>query len=340
MTTTDPKLISRLLLEKRAAFTKSAADAGETATKTQAGSIKKDPEDTAENRKQPADAPRKESDPIQAVDALNPKSKLKDAKNPALSKAADISARLEALATRVKSAAAPKAEAPKAEAPEGPVKKATRVEAITDEASHALSQEALAKLASVIISSEEGAAMANELLEKNAGEVAAREMISAAYAAANAQANLQNEFNKEASRMEKSAAEVEMTKAAAVDAIASTAAELADSMDQNGLTEQDADEILKTAAAHQDYISNEPALQHPMLKKAYAQGMDDAAAMEDAAAAGGAPEIPMGGEEITEEKIMAVLEQLVAAGQIEEDDAMAIVQELSGGGAPEGAPVM
>jgi len=325
--TTDPKMISRLLREKRDEFTKSASDSGETATKTKPGSVKKDPEVSAAKADQPEDAPRKEKDVVPVLDKdLKPGSKYADKKNPALSKAADVAARLAQLSQQVKSATQGTTQA------QAPVQEKSATE------TYNLSQEALAKLASVILSTEEGAAVANELLEKSAGEDAARAMINEARQAAYEQAMIAEELNKQASYMEKSAAEeVEMLKQAAVNEVATDAAQLGQVFDESGLTEEDADEIFKMAAAHQEYIDATPELQHPLLKQAYAQGMDDAAAMQDAAAAGDEPELPMGGEDITLEKVQAVLQELIASGQIDEEDAMAILQDLAGGG-EEAAP--
>ena len=77
--------------------------------------------------------------------------------------------------------------------------------------------------------------------------------------------------------------------------------------------------------------------------------MDDAAllaAADDAGAEGieGAPPVeeamPMGGEDLSEEEIMALLQEMIDSGQITEEDIMEAVA-ASGGGevlAPEAAP--
>ena len=117
------------------------------------------------------------------------------------------------------------------------------------------------------------------------------------------------------------------------------------------MTEAHADAIIKQAALHQETLAS---LDHPLLKAAYAQGMDDASLMA-AADEAGAPEgaeppadgaspadeaLPMGGESLSEEEIMALLQEMLASGQITEKDILEAVQATSGGEGmpPEGMP--
>lgn len=65
----------------------------------------------------------------------------------------------------------------------------------------------------------------------------------------------------------------------------------------------------------------------PLQKRAYAQGAADGEAAADAMAAGGAPDIPGAGD-VTEDDVIAYLQQLVESGQIQEDEAEAVLQAL------------
>jgi len=103
--------------------------------------------------------------------------------------------------------------------------------------------------------------------------------------------------------------------------------------------------ITKLAALH-DYVRGKLATE--VEKQAYDMGASAAAdemdqppmpAGPEGAAPGpeGAAPGPEGAGEVTPEDIMAVLQQLVESGQLDEQTAQAILTELSGGGAPEGA---
>jgi hypothetical protein len=187
-------------------------------------------------------------------------------------------------------------------------------------------QETLAKIASVILSTDEGIQFTHDLFEKQAGEAAARAQIADAIAAAQS-------YNKD-----------EQIKAAAFNELNEKVASIHHALDEAGISEEDAGAILKQAAFHQQKIAS---YEHPMLKAAYVQGMDDAAllgAADEAAGAGaeGAPPVdeamPMGGEELSEEEILALLEEMIANGEITEEDVMAAVQATSGGGGEGAAP--
>lgn len=186
-----------------------------------------------------------------------------------------------------------------------------------------LSADTLAKIASAILSTEEGINFTHSLFEKQAGEAAARQQIQEAILAATS-------FD-----------EVEQTKSAAMNDVFAKAASIHKDL-QGIITEVEADEILKIAHIHQEALL---AYDSPLLKQAYAAGMDDAALMEASEEAGGAEgappvdeALPMGGESLSEEEIMALLEEMIASGEISEEDVMAALQATEGGGGEEGAP--
>lgn len=184
-----------------------------------------------------------------------------------------------------------------------------------------LSQDVLAKIATAILSTDDGQRFVHNTLEKQAGEAAARAQIQEAILAA------------------ESYDRTEQIKSAAFDDLAYKVDAIHGSLVQAGVTDEDAGEILKQAAFHQERIAS---LDHPLLKAAYVQGMDDAALMtaaDDAAAGGedGAPPVdealPMGGESLGEEEIMQLLQEMIASGEITEEDIMAALSATEGGGA-------
>jgi len=186
------------------------------------------------------------------------------------------------------------------------------------------SQETLAKIASAVLSTEEGFSFVQDVLEKQAGEAAAREQILEAIEAANAYD------------------QSEQIKAAAYHGAVTDAEQIHDELYAAGVTEEDADAILKQAALHQDRINS---YDHPLLKQAYATGVDDAAmlaAADEAAGAEGVPPVdealPMGGEDLSEEEILALLQEMIASGEISEEDIMAALDAEGGGMAEEPAP--
>ena len=189
-----------------------------------------------------------------------------------------------------------------------------------------ISKDMLAKIASDILATEEGINFVYSLREKAAGARAAREELTSALHAA-------EYFD-----------EVEQVKSAAMNDVFTKAASIHNELSQI-LTEQDADEILKTAAIHQAALLE---CGDDLLKMAYAAGMDDAALMEAGAEAGeggeeGMPpeggeggELPMSGEEgLGEEEVLQLLQQLIESGEITEEEIMQALQE-SGAGAEGG----
>lgn len=173
-----------------------------------------------------------------------------------------------------------------------------------------LSPDMLIKLAKVVISTGEGVAYARYALEKSAGAEHADQMIKAAHAASVAHD------------------ETLFIKQAAFNEGMSTAAQIHGELSQL-ITEADADSIFKQASLH---CANLDALEHPLMKEAYATGMEDGAALEEGAEAGAEePAIPMGGEQLTMEDVIALLQEMIASGEISEEDVVAGLQELQGG---------
>lgn len=187
-----------------------------------------------------------------------------------------------------------------------------------------LSQETLIKIAHTILSTDEGIRLTHHLLEKQAGEQAARVQILEAIEAA------------------KAIEDSNRTKQAAFSDVASKVIEIHNSLVQAGVTEEIADTIIKQAAHHEDMLSK---LEHPLLKMAYVQGMDDAAmlaAAEQAAGEEGVPPVdeamPMGGEDLSEEEIMQLLQEMIASGQISEQDIAEALSAVGGAEPAEEAP--
>jgi hypothetical protein len=180
-----------------------------------------------------------------------------------------------------------------------------------------LSTSTLAKIASAVLSTDAGVRFVHNTLEKQAGEQAARAQIQEAIEASQT-------FDY-----------TEQVKSAAFDDIQEKAAAIYDALEAGGVTEDHADLIIKQAAYHQSRLNS---LDHPLLKQAYAQGMDDAALMaaaEEAAGEEGVPPVeevmPMGGEDLSEEEIMGLLQEMIASGEITEEDIMEAVAATEGG---------
>lgn len=184
-------------------------------------------------------------------------------------------------------------------------------------------EDMLIKLAKTLVSTEEGAAKAQAILEKQEGREAAANLIKAA--AEQSQENLRKEqYIGETTHK-----------------CAQHIVKLANALDPQ-CSEEEADFILKSAAMHEDWQNKSDLdFSNEMLKKAYAEGMQDAAGMEDSMAAGEeAASIPGGGAEVTPEDIAMILEEAVTRGDITPEEAEAILAQLLGGAgeAPAAAP--
>jgi len=186
------------------------------------------------------------------------------------------------------------------------------------------------KLASLILSTEEGVAHAETILRKSAGQEKAQELIQAALE--NHQGYIT--MAEEQEYFEKLAYEQQRQQIEAYEQVMSQA------------TPEEVAQIEKYASVHGAYAST---LYTPYEKQAYAAGAMDAAGMEESAEAlppedieaGAVPEIPGGGEgPMGVEEILALLEEMVASGEIQEEEAMQVAEALlSGEGGGEEMPL-
>jgi hypothetical protein len=174
-----------------------------------------------------------------------------------------------------------------------------------------LDYDAMLKLASTIVATEEGMDVVLPLLRRQIGRERAAEMIKAASEEYN-QA-LQAEY--EAMEFVKYAAEQEAAQAAFIQ-------EILDSAE----TPEQAERLIKTATAHQMNTADLAEWE----KMAYAQGADDAAMMMAAEEEGGDPALA-GAEAPSIDQILMLLEAAVANGEIDEETAVALAEELIGG---------
>jgi len=178
--------------------------------------------------------------------------------------------------------------------------------------------EFLFKLASTILETEGGLEAVEPILRKAAGIEAAQEIITKAASAY----DMYVEEGYQQHMMHKAAAEQQ-------------------SHFFNGLNEMfkqasasERESIIKIANMHEAELNK---ITHPILKQAYMQGSMDAASMQDSGggdpqdpmAGGGQPSIPGGeGGEPSPEQIVELLQAMVQSGEIDEQTASAIVQEL------------
>jgi hypothetical protein len=181
----------------------------------------------------------------------------------------------------------------------------TEKEAANDSVASDLSPEALMKLASTILSTEGGLAAVEPVLMKAAGVEAARQIMTQAVDSYSNFVQQQAEYEaytKQASyaQAHEDAAFEEFFKSASV---------------------KDQQHIVKFAAVHGEALNN---IENDMLKQAYMQGATDAAAMED-----GEGELPGAEGPASIEQIAQLLEAMVTSGEIDEETAMGILQELA-----------
>jgi len=180
-----------------------------------------------------------------------------------------------------------------------------------------LDTDTLAKMASAMLSTDEGVRTAFDLLEKQAGAAEARSQIE------------------QAIRASDNVSEDNMIKKAAFDDVVNIAQDVHQGLDNAGVTEDDCAAIIKQAALHQSRLDE---YEHPLLKQAYAQGIDDAALMagaEEAAGAEGAlpmdEALPMGGEDLGEEDVIELLKEMIEAGVVSEEEVVAAISADQGG---------
>lgn len=180
----------------------------------------------------------------------------------------------------------------------------TEKEAANDSMASDLSPEALMKLASTILSTEGGLAAVEPVLMKAAGVEAARQIMTQAvdsYSNFVQQQAEYEEYEKQASyaQAHDDAAFEEFFKSASV---------------------KDQQHIVKFAKVHGEALNN---IENDMLKQAYMQGATDAAAMED-----GEGQLPGAEGPASIEQIAQLLEAMVISGELDEETAMGILQEL------------
>lgn len=205
-------------------------------------------------------------------------------------------------------------------APEQNKSAATPAKAGETPAAEAFDTDTLVKLASEALATEEGVAFFSDMLEKKAGRAAADERIREAIACANAHQD-----------------DVQI-KAAAFDYGMDVARRAYAEIEELGVTEAECGEVLKQASVHEAALDE---LDHPMLKRAYAAGVDDAAAMDVADETGGDPEAALAeeGGQLGEEELLMVLQDLIDSGQASPEE---VAEALAGleaeAGAAEGAP--
>jgi len=237
-----------------------------------------------------------------------------------LSKIAEVNERVAAISQRIsqfaggKSASEVVGKTEKAEKQEG--SKEANTELAGD-----FSDEFLRKMAYAIVETEGGLEAVEPILLKHAGQEEARELLTKAASEYDNLVALSEQIQNE--EMYKMAAEYEAVM---------QAEELLKSA-----SEDEREMILKTAAVHDENCSQ---YDDYLLKVAYMAGAGDAAAMMDEEAAmpegeeAGLPGAAQG--EPSVEEIVQLLDAMVASGEIDEETAAQVVEQLAGGGMEDG----
>lgn len=268
---------------------------------------------------------------VPSTESQNAKDEAATSPTDALAKIAgngEMAARLARITAAAKSASAPApasttapAPAPAAATPAGSTTPKNASETPTN-----FDQDTLAKLGSLALSTERGQAYMLELVEQDLGAKEAHVMIADAVAAHYA-------FGKTASATEQQAYNAwcleEQQKAAAFQQRQQAAAELEHILANSSPAE--AAQIRKIAAMHQWAEDN---LKHPLLKAAFAQGMQEGAEDVDAMEAG--QELPTGEEELAPEDIQMLIQQAVEEGKLPPEVAMQLMDQLAQGASPDG----
>jgi hypothetical protein len=178
------------------------------------------------------------------------------------------------------------------------------------DASFTMGPEALSKLASAIFETQEGIDAVLPVLKKKAGQDAAIELLKEASAEYERQVE-------EFAFMQKYAAAIEAEQEY-MDAVAGEIIKSASSPEEAEL-------LIKAAANH---VKNIDLLETPLEKAAYDQAVSDAAEMVGSMEEGGDPALQGANGAPTIEQILMLLEQAVAAGEISEEDAIAVAESL------------
>ena len=187
-------------------------------------------------------------------------------------------------------------------------------EAANDSLAADISPEALLKLASTILATEGGLAAVEPVLLKAAGIEAANQIMKEAAESYDTLLTQQYAYVKQAAEQ---AQYEEYVKAAAAQELMQL-----DEVIKSASAEE-REQIVKFAKVHGEALSN---IEDEMLKQAYMQGAADAAAMEDA----GGGELPGAEGPASIEQIAQLLQAMVEAGEIDEQTAMGVLQELAG----------
>jgi hypothetical protein len=185
------------------------------------------------------------------------------------------------------------------------------------DASFTMGPEALSKLASAIFETQEGIDAVLPVLKKKAGQDAAIELLKEASAEYERQVE-------EFAFMQKYAAAVE----AETEYLDAVAGEII----KSASCPEEAELLVKAAANH---VSNIELLETPLEKAAYDQAVSDAAEMVSGLEEGGDPMLEGADGSPTIEQILMLLEQAVEAGEISEEDAIAIAESLMSEGGEE-----
>lgn len=181
--------------------------------------------------------------------------------------------------------------------------------------------DALYKLASAIFETQEGIDTVLPLLRKKAGQEAAISLLKQASDEYDTQVAEYNYMQKVAYESAQAQANFDLVVSEIV---------------KSASSKEEADRLIKTASQH---IKNREFLGSELLKAAYDQSIEDAGEMVGAEEAGGEAELAGAQGEPTIEQILMLLEQAVASGEIQEDEAIQIAQALvaddqGGGEAP------
>ena len=305
--TSSPKTYRELAALVRGNIKAATIDATDPTDKGGASAKKTDGDDASlmalptkgeQNAAAPAQLTDRDTNPAGVGEGDVPSTAPGDPKDKSVSSPTDalskIAGNASDIANRIKGLMAPKA-APATEA----AKEAT-VAAVATAANIELTPEFHLKLASTILSTQEGVDLALSLLRKQAGVEAANDLMSSALAMHEKYASTA-QVESEAEQLFKSASAEEQAA------------------------------IVKFAKIHDFCLSR---IENPIEKMAFAQGAQDAAAMDESAAGGGEPQLPGGeaGGTPSPEEIVQVLQQMVQSGEIDEETAQQVLQILAQGG--------
>lgn len=179
----------------------------------------------------------------------------------------------------------------------------------------------LAATAYVALGTEEGARALTEALEKQAGAEEARAIINQLSAELEKEAAAAAAYNEEMARQESLIARQRAAQQYGLQKQASAQP----AVQPQGIPYAEFQKAAAGNMAHNEWLNyfNDS----PMQKQAYAQGAADGEAAADAMAEGGEPDIPGAGD-VTADDVVAYLQQLVESGQIQQEEAEAVLQAL------------